>query len=196
MDAKLLIDINRRELIDAQARGLASIQVETLHSIFNSMEEQLDAAPSQAGQIQLETFRSDLAASLAHQEHVNSWNLENFRQVIALGQSTLKSIMLINGGAAVALLAFLGNLINAKNNNVGIPPFANSMRLFVIGVFLAAVAYALTYFSQLFYAGAKPWHQRAGVAFHVITSLAGAAALVLFLCGAFASYRGFIGIAP
>ena len=60
--------------------------------------------------------------------------------------------MLINGGAAVALLAFLGNLIT-NNSGAAVPSFANAMQAFVLGVFLAAVAYALTYLSQICYNG-------------------------------------------
>ena len=160
MDAKLLIEINRKELRDAEAQGLTSVSTSTLHAIFDKMELSIDKGPAEPNAIELEKFRSDLAGSLAYQDHVNSWSLEGFRQVIALGQSTLKSIMLINGGAAVALLAFLGNLINSKSAAVPLLPFANSMQAFVVGVFLAAVAYGLTYFSQLCYDGNKPWQHR------------------------------------
>lgn len=196
MEVKQLIDAHRAALKDAEASGLASIQTSTLHSIFNDLEKQLAAGNSQPNPIELEKFRSDLAGSLAYQDHLHSWNIESFRQIIALGQSSLKSIMLINGGAAVALLAFLGNLITRSGSSTNIIAFADSMRMFVIGVFLGAVAYATTYFSQLFYDGDKKWQQRTGLAFHVITSLVGIAALLAFLVGARAAYNGFIAFAP
>lgn len=181
----------------AEAEGLTSIQTSTLHSVFDDLEEHLSVGSErQTHPLELEKFRSDLAGSLAYQEHVHSWNLESFKQVIALGQSTLKSIMLINGGAAVALLAFLGNLLGKSNSAVGLLPFAGSMRVFVIGVFLSAIAYALTYFSQLFYNGAKSWQQRTGLVLHVLTSVAGAASLGAFLCGANRAYLGFVALAP
>ena len=196
VDAKLLIDINRKELRDAEAQGLTSVSTTTLHSIFDKIEQHVDTGPAQPSAIELETFRSDLAGSLAYQDHVNTWNLEGFRQVIALGQSTLKSIMLINGGAAVALLAFLGSLVSAKTRSVPLLSFANSMQAFVWGVFLAAVAYGLTYFSQLCYGGEKKWQQRTGVVLHVLTSLVATAALLMFLWGAKLAYLGFVGFAP
>jgi len=181
----------------AEADGLTSVQTETLHSVFNDLEKHLSIdSGRQTHPLELEKFRSDLAGSLAYQEHVHSWNLESFKQVIALGQSTLKSIMLINGGAAVALLAFLGNLLSKSSSSVGLLPFAGSMRIFVMGVFLSAVAYALTYFSQLFYNGVKPWQQRTGLALHVLTSVAGAASLGVFLWGANCAYHGFAALAP
>ena len=196
MSAQQLIEVHRKAVQEAEASGLTAIQTSTLHKIFDDLEKQIAAGPGQIHPIELEKFRSDLAGSLAYQEHVHNWSLEGFRQVIALGQSTLKSMMLINGGAAVALLAFLGNLITRAGSSQTIVAFAGSMRLFVIGVFLAAVAYATTYFSQLFYDGEKDWQRRTGLVFHVVTSLVGAASLAAFLWGALAAYIGFIAFAP
>ena len=194
MEAKLLIDINRTALKEAEARGLTSIDTQTLHSIFDNMDAQLSKGSVEPHPLEIEKFRSDLAGSLAHSEQVNNWNLEGFKQVIALGQSTLKSIMIINGGASVAILAFLGNALNTANSKVLILPFANSMRMFVFGVSLSAIAYALTYLSQLSYSGEKPWQQNTGIALHVLTSLAGASALVAFIWGANLAYFGFVAI--
>ena len=195
MDAQRFIEMHRAALKKAEAEGLTSVQTSTLHAVFDDLEKHVGdvGAPHP---LELETFRSNLAGSLAYQEHVHNWSLEGFKQVIALGQSTLKSIMLINGGAAVALLAFLGNLLSKSGSNVGLLPFANSMLTFVIGVFISAVAYALTYFRQLFYNGTKPWQQKTGVVLHILTSLAGAASLGAFLWGANSAYVGFVALAP
>jgi hypothetical protein len=196
VSAQHLIEAHRTALKEAEASGLTTIQTSTLHSVFDDLEKQLTSAPTQLHPLELEKFRSDLAGSLAYQEHVHNWNLEGFKQIIALGQSTLKSIMLINGGAAVALLAFLGNLITRSGSSTNIVAFADSMGMFVIGVFLAAVAYATTYFGQLFYDGEKNWQQRTGFVFHIVTSLVGAASLAAFLWGAHSAYSGFIAFAP
>ncbi len=195
MTPKQFIEAHRAALAEAEKAGLASVPTTMLHKVFDDLEAQIDAGSTQLNPIELEKFRSDLAGSQAYQEHVHNWSIEGFRQVIALGQSTLKSLMLINGGAAVALLAFLGNLVT-RTDSSHIVPFAGSMRLFVIGVFLSAVAYATTYFSQLFYSGEKPWQRRTGLALHVVTSLVGAGSLATFLCGAHAAYLGFIAFAP
>ena len=196
MGTQQLIEAHRTALKEAEASGLTTVQTSMLHTIFDDLEKQLAAGASQPHPLELEKFRSDLAGSLAYQEHVHNWSLEGFRQIIALGQSTLKSMMLINGGAAVALLAFLGNLITRSGSSTNVVAFAGSMRLFVIGVFLAAVAYATTYFSQLFYDGEKDWQRRTGLVFHVVTSLVGAASLAVFLWGAHAAYNGFIAFPP
>lgn len=193
MEAKLLIDINRKALHEAEANGLTSIDTKTLHSIFDKIDEQLSKGNVETHPLEIEKFRSDLAGSLAHYEQVNNWNLEGFKQVIALGQSTLKSLMLING-AAVAILAFLGNALNSEHSKVVVLPFANSLRMFVFGVFLSAIAFALTYLSQLCYSSELPWHKNTGIVLHILTCLAGAAALVAFIYGANIAYLGFIAI--
>jgi hypothetical protein len=126
---------------------------------------------------------------------VHDRGLEVYRQVNAVGQSALKSIMLINGGAAVALLAFLGNLVNS-HANVALLPFANSMRGFVIGVFLSAVAFATTYLSQVCYSGDTTSHERFGKGLNFLTSLVSAASLVAFLWGSNAAYAGFVAFVP
>lgn len=196
MTAQQLIQAYRTELKKAEAAGLTAIQTSTLHSIFDDLEKRLSAGLAQPHPLEIEKFRSDLAGSLAYQEHAHNWSLEGFRQVIALGQSTLKSMMLINGGAAVALLAFLGNLITRSGYSANVHTFADSMGMFVFGVFLAAVAFATSYLSQFFYAGEKVWQRRTGVAFHVVTSLVGVGSLATFLWGAQAAYKGFIAFSP
>jgi hypothetical protein len=70
--------------------------------------------------------------------------LELFRSVITAGSSALRSATLINGGAAVALLAFLGSP-NAKNQQAA---FALSLAIFAFGVFAASAAEGLRYLTQ------------------------------------------------
>lgn len=196
MDAQRFIEMHRTALRQAEAEGLTSVPTSTLHLVFDDFEKHVVAGNGAPNTLELEKFRSDLAGSLAYQEHVHNWSLESFKQVIALGQSTLKAIMLINGGAAVALLAFLGNILSKSHPIVGLHPFASSMLTFVLGVLLSAVAYALTYLSQLGYSGTKPWQQKTGVVLHVLTGLTGAFSMGAFLWGAKIAYHGFTALAP
>ena len=196
MDAKVLIDIHRKALKDAEKNGLTSVSSKNLHSIFDPIEKGLGDNNSQIDPVSLEKFRSDLAASLAYQDHVHNWDIEGFKQVIALGQSALKSIMLINGGASVALLAFISNLATNTSAKLQIPPFAESLRYFVIGVFLSSAAFAPTYLSQSFFDGEKKWQQHTGLTFQIITIAIGIFSFISFFYGADAAYHAFLGIAP
>jgi hypothetical protein len=58
----------------------------------------------------LTEFKATNDHNIAHANNVSSSNLEIFKSVICTSQSALKVSMLINGGGAVALLAFTGKI--------------------------------------------------------------------------------------
>jgi len=75
--------------------------------------------------------------------------LEHYKTVNAAGDMALKSSLLINGAAAVALLAFLGNLCKEGKlaaQSTGTIPYA--LLFFVGGVLLAAVAAGVKYLAM------------------------------------------------
>jgi hypothetical protein len=63
----------------------------------------------------------------------------------------IKILLMINGGAAVAVLAFLGNLVGKTNMDVSmmIRPLAWSMIIYTIGVIFAAATALEAYYCQL-----------------------------------------------
>jgi hypothetical protein len=73
--------------------------------------------------------------------------LEQFRSVIQVSVLALRSAMIINGGAAIALLTFLGNM----KNNLGMVYFVCALKLYISGVALAALATGTTYIAQYRY---------------------------------------------
>lgn len=84
-------------------------------------------------------------------KHENQANLtiwaEQFKAVISAGENVLRSVILINGGAAIALLAFIGNIWNKsiKNNDTDITKLLISMAIFVIGTFFGGLAMSSHY---------------------------------------------------
>jgi hypothetical protein len=73
--------------------------------------------------------------------------VEQFRATMEAGQTALKTAIAINGGAAAALLAFLGNLA-AKQVPAG-PLLPVAMLAFFGGVFFAAASLGARYLTQL-----------------------------------------------
>jgi hypothetical protein len=198
MDGREVIEILRAAVHDAEAAGHKAIDPVALKSFLDSLEVEASGRPPQhaVAEANLEEYRARLSKWVADNAHFNEWSLESFRQVIALGQSAIKSIFFINGGAAVALLAFIGHLATSATIAKAVMPFANSLRLFVFGVFCAALTSALTYLCQLAYGGSKPLHVRLGVGLHILTVLAGVGSFVCFFFGAEAAYGAFKSIAP
>ena len=89
-------------------------------------------------------------------------NLEMFKSVISTGQNALKSVILINGGAAVALLAFIGSIWDKSTNDIVIKILLLiSMAGFVFGTFLGGVSASFTYLTQHLYSKQK--HRKAVV---------------------------------
>lgn len=100
--------------------------------------------------------------------HYRDWQLDNQRQVIGLAQSALRGFAIINAGAIVALLAFLGNV---WTKGITLEPFLVSMWAFALGVVLSALASALSYLTQLLYGSESEKTQKVAAGFHVVTVL-------------------------
>jgi hypothetical protein len=72
--------------------------------------------------------------------------LETYKSLIALASEGFKFSALINGGAAVALVAYLGNLsANAK----AIPDVRCAMLAFLVGLSLCGFSLLFAYLTQL-----------------------------------------------
>lgn len=100
----------------------------------------------------LERYKAKLAAWVVSQQHIHEWNLEMLRSVISTGQTALKSSLLINGAAAVALLAFIGNIWTPNTYSPTVVGTADALASYVFGILVAAVAAGFTYLSQAGYA--------------------------------------------
>ncbi len=115
------------------------------------------------------------------QQQPQELQIEYYRAVSASGQSALKGLLIMNGGAAIALLAFLGTVAGRE----GVPPeyvaaIAPALRLFLFGVFLSVGASATTYLSNL--VQSIGW-RRVGIGLLIFTVIVGAGALAVFLWG-------------
>jgi hypothetical protein len=141
-------------------------------------------------------------------EQVNEAAIKN-------GESAFRACLLINGGAAVSVLAFIGSL--ASKDVIGVSQLASvadSLILFALGVVAAVVGMALSYVvNYLTAAGAASskhiwehpwivpgectvWLARLKNGLHLITVLVGVASLVFFVCGIFAVRNSVKHIPP
>ncbi|MDQ7073427.1 MAG: hypothetical protein Q9N32_08265 [Gammaproteobacteria bacterium] len=109
-----------------------------------------------------------------------------FRSVITAGQSAIKSSFLLNGSAAVALLAFIGHLATIDKSYVAF--FAPSLLPFAYGVLVIAVTSGFTYLSQWLYASEHKSAVTAGFVFNIICIVLGLSSYGFFLWGLFSTY--------
>lgn len=169
---------------DIKAKGTAAIYCDNLISYLKEIENSPEPEPTA---IEIERYRADLQNWIEANKHTHEAQLELFRSVITAGQSAIKSSFLLNGGAAVALLAFIGHLAQFKPAKVA--AFGECLLPFSFGVLAIAITSGFTYLSQWFYAGTQPRVHKLGFGFNVACILLGVASYGLFTWGLFATYR-------
>lgn len=116
----------------------------------------------------------------------NTEYAETFRSVILTGQTAIRSLIIINGGAAVALLAFIGNIW--VKNQPAIKGLAVSLLCFVLGVLGGGIVSALTYLGQHDYGVEK---KRRGDIIRNIIIVIAICSYALFACGTYKAYQVF-----
>ncbi len=104
-------------------------------------------------EFRMETWRSEREQTLEEWRN-NRETIHNLaKYTIDLAGHALKSATLINGGAAIALLAFTAHLVTTSEQYPTVKYWSlePAMMCFVFGVFLGAVASGLSYTCQYLY---------------------------------------------
>lgn len=74
------------------------------------------------------------------------YQTETYKSLITISTEGFKFLALANGGASVALLAYLGNVVSKSGE---VPDLTYSMAYFLAGLFLCGAAMAFAYLTQL-----------------------------------------------
>jgi hypothetical protein len=134
--------------------------------------------------------------------------------IIKQGEVAIRTVMLINGGAAVSVLAFIGALVREDGLTLKeVTGVSTSLLWFAAGVAMAAWALALSYFTNFCRAGSESsktctwerpyiidnkqsqwwlwWANR----FHVGAIVWGVLSLLAFVVGAFVVHNAIIRLA-
>ncbi len=155
MKSKEAIQEVRKSLDNTKQAGETSVSIEAMDNFMAQLEKRAE----QAGEFNkleherlLKEFEVNNARNIAASQNMTSHSIEMFKSVITAGQAALKSSMIINGGAAAALLAFTGRIWTEGSTKLVTNTLSLSILLFCIGVLLAAFATGTTYLSQFSYA--------------------------------------------
>ena len=189
MEAKEVIAEIREVIQEVKQNNNKTISIDKFISYLNAFDEDLD-------KLKIKNDNSEKLAqerTLAHYHAQNQWNLteqvESFKAVLAHGQATLKGAMLINGAAAVALLAFIGNIWTKEVTKLVATSIAGSIGHFSYGVLFAVLGMAGSYFSQYFY---HSDHLKTGIFFHIATVIVVIVSFILFGCGIYNIHTAFL----
>ena len=192
MQAKDVVDVIKKAVLDVKAKQQEVISVEAMSNYLDALKKDVEGAEEankQKFEADVAVFRAEHERNLAQYEAQQLHAVEMFRSVIAYGQAALKSAMLINGGAAAALLAFIGNIWAKGVAPDAVSSLTSSIAFFAFGVLVAAVGTAGSYFTQYCY---SEGFQRSAIVFHTLTVLVVLAAFALFGFGAWESYQAFV----
>jgi hypothetical protein len=87
-----------------------------------------------------EVFKSQLQAQVEHQT-------ETYKSLITISTACFKSLQLLNGGAVIAMLTYLGHNENASFTVIS--AFKWGLGAFMMGLLFATAAYLPAYLTQL-----------------------------------------------
>ena len=139
---------------------------------------------------EIEKYRATVARQVAH------WQ-ETYRSVIEFAIAAVKTAMLINGAAAIALLTFLRNIAPNGLPSDALTQFIFAIGCFTSGVFFAVLGASFGYFAQLQYLNeASEWGQenqpRKMPWCHRLSIIMVIVAIICFVVGIFLSIYTFL----
>jgi hypothetical protein len=193
MDAKDFAQELREIVTDLKTKGVESIGSQNLIKYLDEALRDLSTS-ARPSETTIERYKAELQKWVEEHKNIHAQGVEMFRSVIQAGNNALRTAFLMNGGASVALLAFVGHLSSVAPERV--PTLAPSLAVFVGGVLVAALASGVTYLSQWFYAGEQSWQRKTGFALNIAAILLGLGAYGVFGFGMWRAYRVFASFGP
>ncbi|KFB10616.1 hypothetical protein [Nitratireductor basaltis] len=185
MDIRAFADQFASEMEALQARGVKTVPIESIVQYLNLVRNSSHPTPTPA---ELEEFKATLAEQVEFRRLRHETDLEMFKSVILSGQNAIRSMLLVCGGASVALLAFLGHL--ATQHSKALPLFAVCLAWFAIATLLAASLSCLTYLSQWLYADERT--EKIGFGVNVIVIIVALGVIGTFGGGIWYTYAAFL----
>jgi len=149
MNAKDVIGIIREKASEAERAGATQVPISNLRILIDQIDRDTSADPAKTPFGLLSSANHETA--LAKYRVRVDFGLEQFKSVMAVGQTALKSMFMVNGGAAVAVLAFAGHLATSGAASA-VQTLACPLACFVVGLLLVTIASGLTYLAQRAYA--------------------------------------------
>jgi hypothetical protein len=187
MNTVKLASAMKATIEEIKAKGTHAIPCENLIAYLKEVESTPDVEPSA---VQMEQYKAHLQNWIEAQRQSHEARLEMFRSVITSGQNALRSAFLLNGGAAVAILAFVGHLAEVRPPQV--PEFGPCLIPFAIGVLTVTITSGLSYLCQWFYAKEDQTQSKVGLRLNVVCIVLGFTSYACFLWGIVESYSRFM----
>lgn len=205
MTQRSLLEELRDALRGLKEQKISIVEIVRLERFLDTWEDGASVGPDQAA---LEHERA-----VALEQMKLQWSFREqadaqmFTSVIEAGQSALKASTIINGGAAAAVLAFIGGLLKVNESTgpamASVAPMGVAWFMFMIGLGCAGVATGLRYLSQFAYAAALRVHLRTlkpskfdtvGTFFNWASIVVAAGSFILFFVGSYLLAKLFLSV--
>jgi hypothetical protein len=180
----------RKIIQDMRGQGIAEIQID---SLILYIDQFIKANEDDVKPVDMERFKADLQILVESHKSIHASNAELFKSVIISGQNALRTAFLMNGGATIALLAFLGKLSDSHVDKIR--TFSGVLIPFTVGVLAITITSGFTYLSQWFYAGTENWKRKTGLWLNVIAISLGLGSYVMFIWGVVRAYKALMSFA-
>ena len=177
-----------REVIDDFKAALAEVKAEGKETVsIAALEKYLDELRADAGKSN-ELRKLEYQGALAHYDARNKHRIEMFKSVLDAGREALNSLVLINGGAVVALLGFMGATISKGLSQTLGASLTVPLIQFGMAVLMGSLGFGARYFSQAAYSSEI---NKLGVVFNVVAVGFALFGYILFGLGIYGAYQAF-----
>lgn len=191
-----VLQIIRLEVDAARNKGLTDVSLLSLSTLIEEVDLLSQQTPDGVGaqEAQLERFKSALAKWQGDLQRDHDADLVMLRATIDTGLLALKSALLINGGAAVAFLTFIGSAMTRLSSLGAKLALASALEFFVWGVLVTGVGTGFAYFCQAAFGGEFGKHSDLiGQVTRVIAILFTLGSFLFFFLGSRAAISAFSG---
>jgi hypothetical protein len=192
MEAQDAIKEIKHALNEVHGKGNEFVHIQSLINFLEALEKNASMSiemRKHQHESNLEWYKAQRQCEIENYKAQVLSDAEMFKSVIQAGQGALKASLLINGGAAVALLAFIGNIWTKMQGPAVVNALISSLISFGGGVLLGAIATGITYLTQATYE--QKW-AKSGSLLNIFSILFVIGAYVSFICGIWFMRNAFI----
>jgi len=185
METREAIDKLKSDLAAIKAQGLDTIPIDGLENYLSGLEK--DATAS------LESRKLDYQGILAGYDAKVKFDIELFKSVIEAGKEALNAALIINGGAVIAFLGFLGSMLSKGGAEALGLKLTVPLCSFGFGVLAAALGFGIRYLAQFGFARrhSSAWI-KVGHGLNIVSIFMVVTSYVLFGYGVYNAYTAFV----
>ena len=186
MDSRKVINVIKSQLESLKNQGHTIVSIEGLDQYLDG----LSTHASSNENITMASFNAQQMLTIEQYKEAKSAWRELFKATVFHAQPAIKLQSVINGGAAVALLAFIGKIWTPDftTSQIGFK-ISIALLLFCFGLGSSALTQSFTYMSQHYFTYNK---EKVALVFRALACTTAFLSLLLFFVATYIVYLGFM----